>query len=930
MADLSPEQLEFVRKHLGYDTKSYFAKKSIKSNLIEFWRRRDKAEAEIKDLPPDDPRLPALKKAIADATKKAEANDVKGAYKDLKSTKETARAAANEARAGVSVASIEADLRVLATTVRRTLFEMSGLRADADSQTRDLIDDAKQMRDPKDGRDREETFAIISENFRDKGQIMLSWDAYETNYQQSLQTIETILKSAPTVGDLTALVAHKIRLLNAKDPSAASKPHKSTFAVLGMQAKNNHLTGTGGEIKAEITQLLTTRRDQLLAEIKTKTTTDLLPAKFTDDSGKPLEGAAAKQAADKMVERFKIAEAREAKRHEEAAKEFNRMKQEDEIWLARTEDNSPIQPSTARPFYTADMMDDANLDITDLNKSPDQIAQQTAAALADAFDEIMQTKASSLPKGVIPDEIFEMSSRSANDWYGEAAKAAGVAFDPDNTDALDPALWDRIKAAGDAMRQTVIEKFPDKAVCTPEGLPTEVKIGGVTYGGITFLGQGGGGKVFRATDPVSKAQIVLKMPNGFDPSGPPDEDTHQDMRTEAANHRAASGGETGTCPDNILAMKGMVMAPNGLPLIAMDLAEAGDTEKFNNVVSGAERSGLISEAARQAMMKEEMRQVITGMKAMQNAGMTHHDLKEANIFIDKDGTFKVADFGLARHVDSRGGKIRDLQEFTPGYQPPELLGEGDVTQKADNFTLGEMLDRMADPMLAQGRHQEKWSTDKAGPQQAMGPDGKPVQVSALTRVINALKDPDPTKRPTLDAVMLTSYFQDDGANHTPEDVDRLRKATAAYTRTVGGETAQLAASLTKLDGEIKRLDASKGDGVLEMKIDNLQRLNKQNQSEKRARERALAMEWVPEEKELHQQAIDTIDRRIQKTQDALDAVQKELGAPKSPTEIEKIDAEIQAKRQQMADIRKQIDEIHQKDAYKDIVKEMEEANKAFA
>ena len=168
MASLSPAQIDFLRNHLGYDTAGFFKKKQMKSQIQEFWRRREKAQQDVNDLPPDHPQLAALKTQIENATKKAEGGDLKGAYNDLNATKSQARTAATAVRGGVSVAAIEADLNVLETTIRRLLFEQGQIRDDADDKSQTLLDRANRMPDPSGALSHEEIVQRAGENLKTK------------------------------------------------------------------------------------------------------------------------------------------------------------------------------------------------------------------------------------------------------------------------------------------------------------------------------------------------------------------------------------------------------------------------------------------------------------------------------------------------------------------------------------------------------------------------------------------------------------------------------------------------------------------------------------------------------------------------------------------------------------------------------------------
>lgn len=923
MADLSPQQLTFLQQFFDYDTKKYLQKKKLKSLLQDFWRRRDKATAEVADLPPDHPQKSNLEGAIAAATKKAEGGDMKGAYSDLDGIKTQARTAAKAVRGGIDLGAVQADLGVLETLIRRFRAEQDRIRDRADRGSQALVDKINLLRDPSGGTTHEEVMETVSENFRDKQQTLAEWDTFGDNITQDLQTYKSLFSAVPSPAGMVALTSHNIGLLHKQQPTLAQGPHNTRFTVCHQQVGTHHLGGRGDELQTEINTLLKQRRNALLDLMKTKTTAPGLDATtYTDEDGKALEGEDAKQAAAAMAERFKVVEAREKKRLEAAKQAVRDAAIADDAYLKLTEDTSPITGARIRPFDTADMMDDAGIDVTDTKKRPDEIGDAARVAVSQKMTELLQG-------GGIPDEVFDMATRSPHDWYKEAAKSAGISFDPDNPSTIDPTVWAKIQAAAEAMQKAVHEAYPDKVACDAEGNMTQATIGGVTYSNVTYITEGGGGAVYKATDPITGKQIVLKTPKGFKANSDIGEKDHQTLRGEGGNHRAVSGGEDGACPANVLDMKGMVLAPNGAPLIAMDLADAGDADDYTEAVGAAEQSGLISEPARQAMMAAQMRDIVMGMKAMQAKGMTHHDLKEANVFLASDGTFKVADFGLAEHVDGHQGVVRGLEEHTPGYQPPELEGKGDVTQKSDNFTLGEILERITDPMRKHGEYSSKWSTQNAGPGQKEGPDGKPAMASSLDRAINRLKDPDPAKRPTLDAVLMSSYFTDLSESYTDEDVARLKKASAEYAKTVGRETADLNRYLTMTQGEIRQLEMSKSDALTQAKIDHAQASIDENTVIVAELTRQRDREWDEKIKESLQKKIDDRAESIAGATKRRDDWTNSLGTAKTGVELEEIQKKIDAKRKQEAQLVNQIAEIHKKAEHKDVIEELEAANKAF-
>ena len=69
-------------------------------------------------------------------------------------------------------------------------------------------------------------------------------------------------------------------------------------------------------------------------------------------------------------------------------------------------------------------------------------------------------------------------------------------------------------------------------------------------------------------------------------------------------------------------------------------------------------------------------------------GIVHRDIKPENLLLDREGRVKIADFGIASLVGSRGEK-----SGTPAYMAPEQE-EGNVDRRADIYALGVVLYEM--------------------------------------------------------------------------------------------------------------------------------------------------------------------------------------------------------------------------------------------
>ena len=93
------------------------------------------------------------------------------------------------------------------------------------------------------------------------------------------------------------------------------------------------------------------------------------------------------------------------------------------------------------------------------------------------------------------------------------------------------------------------------------------------------------------------------------------------------------------------------------------------------------------------------RQICAGLHEAHAQDIVHRDLKPANVMIDRSGTVKIMDFGIARMVH-RDGPMTGTIVGTPEYMAPEQAEMKPVSPSTDIYALGLLLYEMVTGVAA--------------------------------------------------------------------------------------------------------------------------------------------------------------------------------------------------------------------------------------
>ncbi len=197
-----------------------------------------------------------------------------------------------------------------------------------------------------------------------------------------------------------------------------------------------------------------------------------------------------------------------------------------------------------------------------------------------------------------------------------------------------------------------------------------------------FLGRGGMGEVYEATDTRLRRKVAIKL---LTHSGAEDPKHRRRLLREA---RAVAAVRH---PGVVTVFE--IQHAEPYDFIVMELVAGKPLTTGSPATSPLPFPDLINLGT----------QISDAMAAAHRAGVIHRDLKPQNVMIDSLGRVKILDFGIAKlepqaEIDTLDGEVLTSTGATPGtlaYMSPEqVLGE-DVDHRTDIFSLGVLLFELA-------------------------------------------------------------------------------------------------------------------------------------------------------------------------------------------------------------------------------------------
>ncbi|WP_052684858.1 serine/threonine-protein kinase [Lentzea aerocolonigenes] len=185
------------------------------------------------------------------------------------------------------------------------------------------------------------------------------------------------------------------------------------------------------------------------------------------------------------------------------------------------------------------------------------------------------------------------------------------------------------------------------------------------------LGAGGFATVYRAHQAQLGRDVAVKIDNRV----LADERDRRRFLREAHAAAKLSGHP------HVVGVHDANITAQGTPYMVMELCTGGSLADQLD-----QRGPLPHEQVRDLGVK-----LADALAAAHAEGVLHRDIKPGNILVDRYGTPKLADFGLAALLDAQGGSTVTRDALSPSYAPPEAFAMAEPTPQADVYSLAATL-----------------------------------------------------------------------------------------------------------------------------------------------------------------------------------------------------------------------------------------------
>jgi len=203
--------------------------------------------------------------------------------------------------------------------------------------------------------------------------------------------------------------------------------------------------------------------------------------------------------------------------------------------------------------------------------------------------------------------------------------------------------------------------------------------------------------------------------------------------------------------------------------LVLEICDGG--ELFNRIAD----KGTFSEKEASRTIK----QTCLAVQYLHNMGIVHRDIKPENLLYtskDENADIKLADFGLAKQLDSQDGRsmLKASLSGTTAYCAPERLNQHQESKAVDMWSIGCILYFLlfgAPPFYSEKEDEDECEgdiIDSVRKCEVKFPENKPISEMAKDLIFRLLER-EPGKRITADEVLVHPWIKSHSlpAEHPP-------------------------------------------------------------------------------------------------------------------------------------------------------------------
>ncbi|XP_058764982.1 mitogen-activated protein kinase kinase kinase 3-like [Vicia villosa] len=202
--------------------------------------------------------------------------------------------------------------------------------------------------------------------------------------------------------------------------------------------------------------------------------------------------------------------------------------------------------------------------------------------------------------------------------------------------------------------------------------------------------------------------------------------------------------------------------PNIVQYYGSDLGEE-TLSVYLEYVSGGSIHKLLQEygSFKEPVIQNYTRQIVSGLSYLHGRNTVHRDIKGANILVDPNGEIKLADFGMAKHINSSSSMLSF--KGSPHWMAPEVvMNTNGYSLPVDIWSLGCTILEMATSRPPWSQYEGVAAIFKIGNSKDM-PEIPDHLSNDAKNFIKLCLHRDPATRPTAHMLLNHPFIRDQSA-----------------------------------------------------------------------------------------------------------------------------------------------------------------------